>query len=404
MSKVIVVGGGASGLVSAIFAARNNNEVILLERNSKCGKKLLLTGNGKCNYWNSNINIESYHSETVELVNNIITEENEEKVLSFFEEIGIVPKIKNGYYYPFSNQSSSVLTSLINYAIKCGVKIENEVLVEYINYLDGEFVLNTENKIYKCDKVVLATGSKAVPKTGSDGMGYNFLKKFNHNIIKPLPSLVQLIGKGLYFRKWAGIRTDVIVSLYENDKFIKSEEGEIQLTDYGVSGICIFQLSGIIARGLDNQFKETIKINFIPWLKDNFYDYMDSRNEKLQGFTIEELLEGMFNYKLVNLILELCNISKDLYWNELDDDMKKELYKYLTNFSLDIIGTNGFDKCQVCSGGVDIKEINLNTMESKKQKGLYITGELLDVDGDCGGYNLAIAWITGMLAGSHIND
>ena len=218
MSKVIVVGGGASGLVSAIYAAINGNEVILLERNKQCGKKILITGNGRCNYFNNSISIDNYNTSNPELLKNIISDDNIKRVEYFFKTLGIVPKVKNGYYYPMSNQATSVRNALVSYADLVGVEIRNNVLVEYINYLDGKFVLNTSDGVLKSDKVIIATGSKAASKTGSDGMGYNFLKKFGHSIIKPLPALVQLIGKGKYFKNWAGVRSEVILTHYEDDQ------------------------------------------------------------------------------------------------------------------------------------------------------------------------------------------
>lgn len=399
MSKVVIVGGGAAGLVAAIYASKCSNEVIILERNSKCGKKILVTGNGKCNYWNEEINTAHYHGD-IELMNSIISSNNQEKVLELFDSLGIKKKIKNGYYYPMSNQASSIRNALVNEAILKGVSIRNDVLVEYINYLDNHFVLNTNIGVINCDKVIIATGSKALPKSGSDGMGYNFLKKFGHDVIKPLPALVQLIGKGKFFKQWSGVRSYGTVSLYENDQFIRKETGEIQLTDYGVSGVCTFQLSGLIARGLYEQKKEQIVIDFLSWLDVSFDEYM-SVNE---GFTISQILEGSLNYKIVNMVLDMCNISNESKWSDLTIDERRKLADTFTNFKIDIIDTKGFDKCQVCSGGIPLKDIDVNTMESKYQKGLYVVGELLNIDGECGGYNLAFAFLTGMIAGSSVLD
>ena len=401
MSKVIVIGGGASGLVSAIYAAINGNKVILLERNNKCGKKLLLTGNGKCNYFNSDMNINHYNTSDKKVLQEIITSNYVERIEYFFKTLGIVPKIKNGYYYPMSNQSTSIVNALVNYAKLVGVDIKNNVLVEYINYLDDQFVLNTSDGVFKCSKVIIATGSKVLSKTGSDGMGYTFLKKFGHSIIKPLPALVQLIGKGKYFKNWAGVRCDVSLTHLEANQKIKEVKGEVQLTDYGISGICTFQLSGRIARGLDNEKKEEIAINFMPWLDIGFDEYMNKQNKK---FTITQILEGFLNYKLVNVILFFAGIDRDSRWIELTDEQHECLKDYVLNFKIEIIDTKGFEHAQVCSGGIPLSEIDPTTMESRYQKGLYITGELLDIDGECGGYNLGNAWITGMIAGSSIKN
>ena len=201
------------------------------------------------------------------------------------------------------------------------------------------------------------------------------------------------------------------VTLYENNKFVKKEYGEIQLTDYGVSGICVYQLSSKVARGLDKNLDEELEINFLKMLdisnEFDFIKYMDDRNNKMYLRTVTELLDGLLNYKLVNLFLKVNKIDRDSKWNQIDDNKKKSLGIMFTRFRIKIIATNGFDSAQVCSGGVSLDEINPYTMESLLVNNLYITGELLDVDGECGGFNLGFAWISGYLAGNsagEIND
>lgn len=403
--KIFVIGGGASGLVSAIFAKRNGNEVTILERNNVCGKKILITGNGKCNYWNSNQDIIHYHSNNPEILAKILTSDIENEVLTFFDSIGIVPKIKNNYYYPYSNQATSIQTSLILQAQLLGIRIENNTYVEDIIKQDSQYLIKTASNNFLVDKVIIATGSKATPKTGSDGNGYELIKKLGHSIIKPLPALVSLNGDGNYFKEWTGIRQDVIIKLMENNEFIGEEFGEVTLTDYGLSGICIMQLSGRIARGLDLGKKEEVLINFVPWLTSDintFIEWMNTRDSKVTNRTIRQLLDGILNYKLVNLIVKKSGISADSKWQELAKDSKSFLAKNIVSFKQTIISTNTFDKAQVCSGGVPLTEVNPYTMESLKSKGLYIVGEVLDVDGDCGGYNLGFAWISGILAGKAI--
>ena len=397
MKRVVVVGAGASGLIASIFASKNN-EVTILERNSTPLKKLLLTGNGKCNYFNENQDITNYNSTNIDLVKEIINENNIKSVLEFFDNIGIIPKIKNGYYYPYSNLSNSIKEALLKEALLNNVKIKTDYLVKNIVKKDNKFIINNE---IECDYVILSTGSKACPKTGSDGIGYELLKNFNHNIIKPLPALTQVIGNKSYFKDWAGIRVDAKVSLYENDKFIKEELGELQLTKTGLSGICIFNLSGKIKRGLDEGYKEDIHINFLPFV-NNIEEFLKDRNNKVKNRTIIELLEGLINYKLVKILLKESNIDEDKYYSELSIKEKEILFNNLVDFKVNIIDTNDFDNAQVCSGGLSLEEININTMESKLVSGLFVIGELLDIDGICGGYNLTIAWISGMLAGKNI--
>ena len=399
MKRVVVIGAGASGIISSIFAAKNN-EVIVLERNSNPLKKLLLTGNGKCNYFNENQDISNYNSSNIDLVEKIICERNINSVLDFFDKIGIIPKIKNGYYYPYSNLSNSIKEALLKEAILSGVKIKTDYLVRDVKKVNNKFIINNE---LECDYVILSAGSKAYPKTGSDGIGYEILKSFGHNIIKVLPALSGVIGDKSYFKDWAGIRVEASVSLYEDDIFIKKEVGELQLTKTGLSGICIFNLSSKIKRGLEEHKKEDIVINFLPFV-DNIELFFNERNNKVKGRTIIELLEGLINYKLVKIILSESKINENKCYNELSNKEKGMLFNNLVKFKVNIIDTNSFDNAQVCSGGLSLNEININTMESKLVSGLFIIGELLDIDGLCGGYNLTIAWITGILAGKCIGE
>lgn len=407
MKNVIVIGAGASGLIAAIYAKSKGNNVILLEKNEICGKKILATGNGRCNFWNEDQRLEHYRSSNFEKIEKIINNKNREEILKFFEKIGIEPKIKNGYYYPNSNQAISIKKALELEAQKQNViiKTDSEVVDLKKEKDDFKVILKNGEEIIS-NSVILATGSKAAPKTGSDGIGYQICKKFNHTIVKPLPALVQLKADGKFLKDWEGIRTDVLVKLYENDKKIGEEIGEIQLTNYGISGICVFNLSGRVSRGLNDNKKETVKINFLNSLNINlpkdFIEWMNKRNLLVKDRSIFELLEGVLNYKLVNVLLKKSKINNNMKWEELSLSSKNDLSENITSFKLEIIGTNSFDKAQVCSGGIPLNEIDVNDMQSLKVKGLYIIGELLDVDGDCGGYNLEWAWITGMIAGSRV--
>lgn len=408
MVRVLVIGGGASGMVASIYASKNNNEVILIDKNNNLGKKILITGNGKCNYWNKDISIEHYNSLDKDVLGKIITKDNKIEIENFFDRLGIVPKIKDNYYYPSSNQATSIQTALILEMELCGVKVFNNEEVLSINKIDNVFEVITSNRKLYVDKVILATGSKACPKTGSDGFGYEIARGFGHEIVEPLPALVQLKLDASFLKEWQGIRSDVCVSLYENDRFIKKEIGEIQLTDYGVSGICVFQLSSLVSRGLYNSLKEEIEINFLNSLgindEDEFISYFDKRNKLVLNRNISQLLDGILNYKLINLILKVSKIDRYDRWDNISIDKKRILGKNLTKLRLNVNETNSYDNAQVCSGGVRLNEINPVTMESLKVSGLYIVGELLDVDGECGGFNLGFAWISGYLAGKGIGS
>ena len=257
MSKVIIIGGGFSGVISAIYASKNN-EVTILERNSEILKKLLMTGNGRCNYYNDNQNISNYNSSTPELLDKIITKENLNELNKFYTGIGIIPKIINGYYYPYSNQAISIKDALVSKLEKCKVDIITDYYVNDIKKENNKFIINNE---FTCDKLIISTGGASYPKTGSDGNGYNLLKKMNLEVSDIYPSLTSFICNDRYLKKLSGVRCEARVSLCENNNVIKSEIGELQLTDYGVSGICVFNISSAY---YNTKIDKEIHINFMP--------------------------------------------------------------------------------------------------------------------------------------------
>lgn len=393
--KVVIIGGGASGITSAITARRKGYDVIVLEKNSSLLKKLKITGNGHCNYYNEDQDLCHYHSDNSELISMMINSVNLENVSLFFDSIGIIPRIKNGYYYPFSNQAISVCSSLILEAQKLGVVLDTDVEVQEVKK-SNRFQVITTNGVYEADKVIVSTGGMSYQKTGSDGFGYRELKRLGHNINLLLPGLTPLIISNPK-KEWKGIRTDVSISLLENNKLVRKESGEIQLTEDGISGICTMQLSSYISKGLYLGKDERIKINFLPFIdEDEFFVFMDNRSRKMKNRTVMELLEGVLNYKLISVILKK---KQNLIWDECNNKEREFIKKNLLSYMVEVVDTKSFDYSQVTLGGVSLSEVNLETMESKKVKDLYITGELLDITGDCGGYNLTIAWITGLIAG-----
>ena len=401
MKKVIVVGGGASGLVSAIVAARNGAVVTILERASTCGKKILATGNGKCNYYNEDMSVKHYNSNDRYLLDRIINSKNKELVLDFFQSIGIVPRVRDGYYYPYSNQAVSVLNALLLEVKKLGISIVNDCYVTDIEQNGKGFVVHSNICDYKTDKLILATGSYAYYNFDNIN-SYDIVANFNHSIVDVFPALVQLVVDNKITKKWAGVRVVSKIKLYQDNEFIREEEGELMLTNYGISGICAMQLSSIIARGISNNKKYSLVINFVPTLASDVSSmilFLDDYDKKCSGRTVVEILDNILNYKLSNVIaLDLGN----RYYSDLSEKDKAKLASKLVSFRVDINGTKLFRDAQVCSGGVSIKEINLLTMESLIVKNLYIVGEVLDVDGDCGGYNLGFAWTTGIIAGNSV--
>lgn len=407
MSKVVVIGGGASGIVAAISAAQNNNEVIILERNSECLKKLLITGNGRCNYFNEDFNPNHYYSKNSEGVEKIITLKNKNKVLNFFSKIGIVPQIKNGYYYPHSLQAISIKNALLCEVKQKKIKTIQNCFIEKITKNNDKFIIECPDHKIEADKLIIAAGSSAYPKTGSDGNGYSILKSFGHTIHKVLPALTGLTSKENNFKSISGVRSDVTLSLYENKNLIKKEKGQVQFTDFGISGICTFNLSIPAIKGLNQGKSETIKINFMDFLTENedeLITWINNQDKNVSNRTVSELLEGILNYKIVNFILKQTRINNKEKWTELDNNKKKDLVKNLLNFEVKITSYNSFENSQSCQGGIALSEINHKTMESLLVKNLYITGELLDICGECGGYNLGFAFLSGILAGEDIHD
>ena len=380
--KIIIIGSGASGLAAGISLLRCGYDVTILERNNISGKKILLTGAGRCNFFNSDQNIVHYHSSDKDILAKIVTSDNIHLVEDFITSLGIIPKVKDGYYYPFSNQAYNMKELLERTYLDLGGKIKYNFLVEKIEKKNNLFLINDN---ISCDKLILATGSKAYKMTGSDGIGYQLAKKFNHHIVKVLPSLTSLITREKTNLK--GVRVDAKVTLYENGVKVREELGQVQFTDYGLSGICIFNLSYYAVKGLNKNKKEVITIDLMP-----FMDKVSFKNKK-----VYDLLLGFLPNKMIDYILKTLDISKDIYYEDLSSDKKQELTKILKEMEFNITSYKEFDFSQVCSGGVSLREINPLTMESIFVKNLYIIGELLDVNGDCGGYNLTFAFLSGIL-------
>ena len=393
MRDIVIIGAGPAGLTAAITIARKNKRVTIIEKNSKCGKKLLVTGGGKCNYFNEDQNINHYHTSSNVNLNEIINEKNLAKVKDFFDSLGIIPSINNGYYYPCTKSAITIWNALTYEAKRLGVEIITDLEVIDITKEDT-FIIKTNRENIKAKKVIIASGGKAMPKTGSDGIGYEIANKFNHKIIEVKPSLTGLKGNENYFKKWSGIRTEATLSLYNDGKLIKKESGTLQLTDYGISGIVTFNISRYAKNNT------IVKINFLPFIEESAYTWLKKQAKKT-NYPIREVLERVLNYKLVDIIIKKSNIKSNNFKHLKEEEYKNLVYN-LTNFEIKIIDKNSFEKAEVCQGGVSLDEINIKTLESKKVKNLYFIGEVLDIDGDCGGYNLTNCWINGLIVGENI--
>lgn len=401
VKKVAIIGAGASGLVCSILSVCRDVEVVLFDKNSFAGKKLLATGNGRCNYWNSDQELSHYHSSEENLLPHIITQSLGNEVLDFFDSLGVVPMIKNGYYYPYSNQASSIRDLLEKEALRRGVIFAFDTEVLDVVLEEEKFVVVEEDGREYFDDLVVATGSMANPKTGSTGFGYQLAEKFHHPIVPVRPSLVQLICHGSFLKAWSGVRCQCLVSLFSDQEFLSSQEGEIQLTGYGVSGICVFNLSRYASIGLSQGKKISLTLNFLPFLDGDSLDWLTCRGEMLPNYSMDAFLEGVLPSKLISVILARCGISSHELFSSLSLEQQKRLSSMLVSFPLEVSGTKDFASCQVCSGGVALSSVT-SCLESKLVPRLYFTGEVLDVDGDCGGYNLGFSWMSGLLVAKKI--
>lgn len=386
-NKIIVVGGGASGFMAAIQAARNGASVTILEQNGKFGKKLLSTGNGKCNLTNTESYTGCYRSSTPDFASTVMFRFDVQQTIRFFMEIGIYTKNKNGYLYPHSEQASSVVDVLEMEARHLKIKLKTQEEVQQIEKTEDGFLVKTNTWEYPCDKVILACGSKASVIEGSNGSGYKLAADLGHKIIKPLPALTGMKGTDRFYGKWAGVRTGACVTLAINGHKMKQETGEVQLTDYGVSGIPVFQLSRYASRALDENCTVSVFLDFLPeFSPESLLAFLKSRRARNPYKTLRESLIGLFPEKLIDVLL-------------MDVDTEEALALKIKALKVPVKETMSFDHAQVCSGGVDCEEIDPMTMESTLVPGVYFCGELVDVDGACGGYNLQWAWSSGAVAG-----
>ena len=403
MDKVIIVGGGASGLVAGIFAARAGKAVTILEQKDRVGKKILATGNGRCNYTNSHMELSCFNSENIDFVEKALDRFSYQETINFFMNLGIYPKDIKGYTYPYSLQALSVVHVLELEALYLEVNIICNISVKQIKKSNDIFLVETDKKNYKANKVILANGGCASPNLGSDGSGYALAKKLGHKIIEPLPGLVQLVSDEKFTKMIAGIRTDALINVYIDDELVSYQRGELQFTKYGVSGIVTLQISRFASKALNSSKKVMLNIDLFPDMEwQDIIDLIENRINNNPYKNMEEIFYGLFNNKLVLALLKRTNISKDMKCNKLDKANLIKLVDMIKNFNMNIVDTKDFSMAQVTVGGVDTSSVNPDTMESKIVKGLYFCGEILDVDGTCGGYNLQWAWTSGYIAGKSV--
>jgi len=400
-TEIAVIGGGASGLMAAITAKKSGKEVIILERKDRILKKVLITGNGRCNITNVNANISNYFGKNISSVENILNRFTPQDTMDFFNELGIICNEENrGKVYPLSGQASSVVDALRFEAERLGIKIETEFYVRKIEKDGFKFRIYSEDrKKIEAGRVILAAGGQSYPELGSNGSGFELAKELGHSVTKLSPSIVQLKTEKHQVKGLQGIKTDVAVTAYGDNKKICTYDGELLFTDYGISGNVVFNISFVMPLYKNVEFE----IDFMEKFDYNeLYEILKERKRILSHLTMENYFNGMINKKLGQFLSKVSGIEKlSKPVKDLNDSDIRKLCTVLKKYRVKILETTGFKNAQVTAGGVSLDEVNIETLESKIVKGLYFSGEVLDVYGECGGFNLQWAWASGHIAGEN---
>lgn len=415
MSKVLVVGGGAAGMFAAIFAARGGNEVHLYEKNEKLGKKLFITGKGRCNITNASdmeTLFDSVVSNSSFLYSSFYSFTNEQ-VIDFFQEIGVKTKVERGNrVFPVSDHSSDVIGALSKELRRLEVDVKLNATIKRIRTMEGRFVgleLASGEKI-SGDRCIVATGGISYESTGSTGDGYRFAKAVGHEVTETYPSLVPMEVKEWYAKELQGLSLrNVTASIYDGKKQVYSDMGEMLFTHYGVTGPLILSGSSLIARTLgakDGQSKEMkLVIDLKPALSAEQLDHRVLRDfEENHNKQFKNAIGKLFPAKLIPIMLELSGIDPEQKVNIISKKERMGFVHLIKNFEMTITGLRGYNEAIITKGGIKTREINPGTMESKQVSGLYFVGEVLDLDALTGGFNLQIAWSTGYMAGISVGN
>lgn len=389
--SVCIIGGGAAGMVAAITARKNGNEVILLEKNNELGKKILLTGNGKCNYTNINMDVSNFNSLFVSAV---LKKFNEKETINFFKNLGLETLIEpSGRCYPISEQASSVVEVLTYELNRLGVDIRYKSEVIKVEKNNTFLILLKGGEKIVANNIVIATGGITYPLTGSTGDGYNIAASFNHKITKLLPSLSRLkVKEDLKFLH--GVRFNGLIKVISNGKVVKEAINDIIISKSGLGGLGILEVSKWANISLSNKLKTLIEIELTPLDENTLYNRFNNLSYK----SAFDSLIGLINKKLIKTVLRNSKVSEDILIKDLSYDDLGKIINELKHFTFEVVDYY-LDEAQVTHGGVSLDEIDNKTLESKKVKGLYFAGEVLDIDGNSGGYNLQWAFSSGYIAG-----
>ena len=391
--KVGIIGAGASGVFAALILKQNYIDTTVIERNANALKKIYATGNGRCNFTNRNVSYKNYHGENPKFTISAIKKFDNYDVIEFFNDMGIPEvELENGKIFPKSLQASSIVKQMMCLANHLEVEFIFDSFVDDVRKNGNVFEVKSNDSIYKFDYLIVACGSKAYKKSGSDGNGYILMKKLGHNIVKTHPGIVQLRLNGDSFKKMSGTKFKANAKLVVDGKEVFEFYHDVLFTDYGISGPTILQLSGEAIRAKNKGLDVKIRIDTVDLDENKLYEHLIYIISLNYYKKIKELLVGLINDNLIEEVLNQAGINYDINVCELS---KEEIYKLahtLKNLEFSVSGYKDEDSGQITCGGVDTDEINPSTMESKKIKNLYIIGEIVDVDGDCGGYNLQWAF------------
>lgn len=402
MYDVIIIGAGASGLMAAAAAASKGARVALLEHKDDIGKKILATGNGRCNFTNTDMSVNKFHGSKA-LIKNGLSQFNYSDTIRFFKELGIPAYDNAGYIYPNSRQAASVVAAFRMELMRLHVDVKTGINITDIKPADDRtgYCIQTDKGSFKSKRLIIACGLTASPKLGSDGSLFRQIEALGHHIQKPLPALCGFSCDGLNFKKITGVRCDATVASVIDGQMTEQNTGELQLADYGISGIPVFQISSLMSRALDKGQRVEVIIDFLPAFSDDELNgYIKDRSiTTTDNRSLNEMLNGLLNNKLLLELIHKSGVSPDKKGRLLTDDDCKSLTRSIKHTAVSVKKPRGLEFAQVCAGGIYTKEIDVRTLESKIHPGLYFCGELLDVDGICGGYNLQWAWTSGYIAG-----
>lgn len=402
MYDVIIIGAGASGLMAAAAAASKGARVALLEHKDDIGKKILATGNGRCNFTNTDMSVNKFHGSKA-LIKNGLSQFNYADTIRFFKELGIPAYDNAGYIYPNSRQAASVVAAFRMELMRLHVDVKTGINITDIKPADDRtgYCIQTDKGSFKSKRLIIACGLTASPKLGSDGSLFRQIEALGHHIQKPLPALCGFSCDGLNFKKITGVRCDATVASVIDGQMTEQNTGELQLADYGISGIPVFQISSLMSRALDKGQRVEVIIDFLPAFSDDELNgYIKDRSiTTTDNRSLNEMLNGLLNNKLLLELIHKSGVSPDKKGRLLTDDDCKILTRSIKHTAVSVKKPRGAEFAQVCAGGIYTKEIDVRTLESKIHPGLYFCGELLDVDGICGGYNLQWAWTSGYIAG-----